>query len=74
MPSIVRDFEGYRIAIYSPLGHFAVVTPPGSNRVVDLGERQPRSTVVEGPLVCLERAERLVAELVSETRRMSATR
>jgi len=64
MPSAVRDFRGYRIAIYSPSGHFAVITPPGSNRVIDLGEKQPRATIVEGPLVCLSRAEELIETLL----------
>ncbi len=63
MPSIVREFKGYRIAIYSPNDHFAVICPPGSNRVIDFKERQPRATVVEGPLVCLERAQALVESL-----------
>jgi hypothetical protein len=28
----------YRIAIYSPSPHFAVITPPGSNAVISLGD------------------------------------
>jgi hypothetical protein len=55
MPSLVREYQGYRIAIYSPISHFAVITPPGSNRIIE----QPRATVVEGPLVCLDRAKAL---------------
>ncbi|PWE54426.1 hypothetical protein DEM27_20160 [Metarhizobium album] len=66
MPSMVREFEGYRIAIYSPGGHFAVITAPANNRVLDLKEKQPRSTVVEGPLVCLQRAEALV-QILAQT-------
>lgn len=67
MPTIVREFEGYRVAIYSPGSRFAVITPPGSDRVIDLKERQPRATVVEGPLPRLERAEVLVkAFLIAE--------
>lgn len=66
MPTMVREFEGYRVAVYSPSSHFAVITPPGSNRVIDLKERQPRATVVEGPLACLERAEALVKVLIAE--------
>lgn len=65
MPSMVREYQGYRIAIYSPGGHFAVITAPGSNRVLDLKEMQPRSTVVEGPLACLQRAKALV-QIVTE--------
>lgn len=71
MPSAVHEFNGYRIAIYSPLSHFAVITPPESNLVIDLGQRQPRSTVVEGPLVCLARAEALIEEFVAEKRSRS---
>lgn len=63
MPSMVREYRQYRIAIYSPSGHFAIVTPPGSNRVIDFKDRQARSTVVEGPLVCLDRAQALVDAL-----------
>jgi hypothetical protein len=63
MPAMVREFQGYRIAIYSPLDHFAVITPPGCNRVIDFKEAQPRSTVVEGLLVCLARAEALIQGL-----------
>lgn len=66
MPSMVCESDGYRIAIYSPGGHFAVITAPASNRVLDLKEKQPRSTVVEGPLVCLQRAEALV-RILAET-------
>ncbi|TWF43354.1 hypothetical protein [Neorhizobium alkalisoli] len=63
MPRILHEYKGYRRAIYSPNDHFAVICPPGSNRVIDLKERQPRATVVEGPLVCLERAQALVEGL-----------
>lgn len=65
MPAMVREYKGYRIAIYSPSSHFAVITAPGSNRVLDLQEKQPRSTVVEGPLVCLDRAKAVVDHLIS---------
>lgn len=65
MPATVHEYKGYRIAIYSPSSHFAVITAPGSNRVLDLQEKQPRATVVEGPLVCLDRAETLVDGLVA---------
>ncbi|TCV67375.1 hypothetical protein EDE09_11334 [Neorhizobium sp. S3-V5DH] len=41
MPAMVREHRGYRIAIYSPSSHFAVVTAPGSNRVLDLQEKSP---------------------------------
>jgi hypothetical protein len=68
MPAMVREYKGYRIAIYSPSSHFAVITAPGSNRVIDLHEKQLRSTVVEGPLVCLDRAESLVDTLISGER------
>lgn len=65
MPAIVREYKGYRIAIYSPSSHFAVITAPGSNRVLD---KQSRSTVVEGPLVCLDRAKALVDDLIAGER------
>jgi hypothetical protein len=68
MPAFLREFKGYRIAIYSPSSHFAVVTAPGSNRVLDLKEKEPRSTVVEGPLVCLDRAKALVDDLIAGER------
>jgi len=64
MPATVHEYKGYRIAIYSPSSHFAVITAPGSNRVLDLQDKQPRSTVVEGPLVCLDQAEALVDALI----------
>jgi len=60
---VVRDFNGYRISIYSPNDHFAVITGPGSNAVIDWRENQPRSTVVEGAAVCLDRAEKLIKTL-----------
>ncbi|MBY3171645.1 hypothetical protein [Rhizobium laguerreae] len=65
MPAMVREYKGYRVAIYSPTSHFAVITAPGSNRVINLQEKQPRATVVEGPLVCLDRAEALVDALIA---------
>lgn len=65
MPGTVHEYKGYRIAIYSPSSHFAVITAPGSNQLIDLQEKQPRSTVVEGPLVCLDRAEALVDALTA---------
>ncbi|MFP3546948.1 hypothetical protein SB748_26320 [Rhizobium sp. SIMBA_035] len=68
MPAMVREYKGYRIAIYSPCSHFAVITGPGCNRVLDFQEKQPRSIVVEGPLVCLDRAEALVDDLVAAER------
>ncbi|SFB61764.1 hypothetical protein SAMN03159496_05898 [Rhizobium sp. NFR07] len=68
MPATVHEYKGYRVAIYSPSSHFAVITGPGSNRVIDLQEKQPRSTVVEGPLVCLDRAKALVDALVAGER------
>ncbi len=67
MPSMVREFKGYRIAIYSPGGHFAVITAPASNRVLDLKDGRPQSTVVEGALVCLARAETVVQALVERS-------
>ena len=39
----------------------------GSNRVIDLKDRQPRATVVEGPLACLWRAEAVVDGLLVGT-------
>jgi hypothetical protein len=60
---MVREFAGYRISIYSPNDHFAVITGPGSNAVIDLKQNQPRSTVVEGASVCLDRAEKLIKTL-----------
>ena len=65
MPARVHEYKGYRIAIYSPNSHFAAITAPGSNQVMDLQEKQPRSTVVEGPHVCLGRAEALVDALTA---------
>jgi hypothetical protein len=66
MPSMVHEFRGYRIAIYSPNSHVAVITSPGSNQVIHLGEDEPRATIVEGSLVCLERAKALVERLAAE--------
>lgn len=68
MPATVHEYKGHRIAIYSPSSHFAVITAPGSNRVIDLQERQPRSTGFEGPLVCLDRAEALGDALIAGER------
>jgi hypothetical protein len=59
MPSMVREYRQYRIAIYSPSDHFAVVTPPGGNSVIKF-DGPARSGVVEGPLVCLARAQALI--------------
>ncbi len=56
MPSSVHEYREYRIAIYSPLWHYAVVTPAGSNRVIEFGNDEPTSSVDEGPDVCLTRA------------------
>lgn len=67
MPSLAREYRGYRIAIYSPISHFAVITPLGSNRIIDLGDRQPRATGVEGPLVCLDRAKAVVDGRVAKS-------
>jgi len=64
LPSMVREFSGYRISIYSPNDHFAVITGPGSNAVIELKENQPRSTVVEGAYLCLNRAEELIKTLL----------
>jgi len=64
MPSSVHEYREYRIAIYSPLWHYAVVTPPGSNRVIEFGNDVPTASVVEGPDVCLARARAVVDQLV----------
>jgi hypothetical protein len=69
MPAMVRDYRGYRIAIYSQSSHFAVITAPGSNRVLALGDREPRSTIVEGPLVCFDRAKVLVESFLDDDAR-----
>jgi hypothetical protein len=37
---MVREFNGYRIAIYSPSDHFAVITRADSNAVIDFKEKQ----------------------------------
>lgn len=60
MPSSVHEYRGYRIAIYSPNWHYAVVTPPGSNRVIEFGNERPTSSVVEGPDTCLIRAKAVI--------------
>jgi hypothetical protein len=67
MPNHVEEFKGYRIAIYSPLDHYAVITPPGGNAVMDFGARRPVATVAEGYAVCLDRAKALVVELTLGT-------
>ena len=67
MPSMVHEYKGYRTAIYSPLSHFAVVTPPGYNSVIDVKDRQPQASVVEGPLHCLDRAQALVDTVIAES-------
>lgn len=67
MPSMVHEYKGYRIAIYSPLSHFSVVTPPGCNSVIDVKDRQPRASIVEGPLLCLDRAQALVDTIIAES-------
>jgi hypothetical protein len=64
VPKFVDHHRGYRIAIYSPNDHYAVITPPGSNAVLQLGEQVPRATVVEGLATCLERARQLIGGLV----------
>jgi hypothetical protein len=61
--SHVEEYKGYRLAIYSPNDHYAVITAPGSNAAMDFGIRWPRSTVVEGAEKCLERAKALIDEL-----------
>jgi len=40
--------------------HFAVITPSGSKRVIDFKQVQPRSKVVEGAAVWLDRPKDLV--------------
>jgi hypothetical protein len=57
MPARIEEYKGYRIAIYSPMDNYAVITAPGENAVIDFGPATPRSSVVEGPIVCLERAK-----------------
>jgi hypothetical protein len=63
LPAAVTYHQGYRIAVYSPNDHFAVITAPGSNAVLQLGDRSPRATIVEGSTVCLDRALKLIEEL-----------
>jgi hypothetical protein len=63
MPKHQEEYKGYRIVIYSPLDHKAVIMPPGRNAVMDFGDRQPSATVVEGLEVCLQRAKSLIDEL-----------
>ena len=67
----VEEYRGYRVAIYSRNDHHAVITAPGGNAAMDFGIYWPRSTVVEGAAICLERAMALIDELtesVSEDR------
>ncbi|WP_037087167.1 hypothetical protein [Neorhizobium vignae] len=64
MPTFVDHHRDYRIAIYSPNDRYAVITSPGSNAVLKLGEQVPRATVVEGLGICLERARQLIDGLV----------
>ncbi|WP_105430247.1 hypothetical protein [Neorhizobium sp. T6_25] len=64
MPKFVDHHRGYRIAIYSPNDHYAVITPPGGNAVLQLREQVPRATLVEGLATCLERARQLIDGLV----------
>jgi hypothetical protein len=66
VPQYVEEFKGYRIAIYSPLDHYAVITPPGGNAVIDFGDRRPTATASEGMAVCLERAKSLLDQLTME--------
>jgi len=66
MPSAVESYKGYRIAVYSPLGYYAVVTPPGGNAVIHFGNRRPTATIVEGADICLERAKALVDGLTDQ--------
>lgn len=62
MPAYLEEYKGYRITIYSPNDHYAVVTPPGSNAIMDFGDRQPRAKATEGLQVCLDRAKALIDE------------
>ena len=66
MPKYQEEYKGYRIVVYSPGSNYAVITPPGGNAVIDFGSRQPRSTIVEGVAVCVERAQALIDELAAE--------
>jgi hypothetical protein len=63
MPVYVEEYRGYRVAIYSQHDHHAVITAPGGNAAMDFGIYWPRSTVVEGAAICLERAMALIEEL-----------
>ena len=67
MPSMVREYRQYRIAIYSPSDHFAVVTPPGGNSVIKF-QSPARSSLVEGPLVCLGRAQVTIDGIIPDAR------
>lgn len=60
MPVQVEEYRGYRVAIYSRNDHYAVITAPGGNAAMDFGIYWPRSTVVEGAAICLERAMALI--------------
>jgi hypothetical protein len=65
VPSYVEQFKGYRISIYSPNDHYAVITPPGSNAALDFGERRPQASVVEGLEACLGRARASIEALTA---------
>ena len=67
MPSQVHLHRGYRIAVYTLSDHLAVITRPDSNAVIDLKERQPRSTLIEGPKFCLEQAIALIDSLATNS-------
>jgi hypothetical protein len=56
----------YRIAIYSPNWHYAVVTPPGRNRVIEFDEEKPTVSVVAGPDICLSRAKAFIDGMIKK--------
>ncbi len=58
MPKRVEEYKGYRIAIYTPQDHYAVVTAPGRNAVIDFRSRRPTSTSQEGADACVHPAQR----------------
>jgi hypothetical protein len=60
MPARVDTYKEYRIAIYSPGEHFAVVTPPGGNAVLAFRGGRPEASRLEEAEVCLERAKRAI--------------
>lgn len=66
MASTVAYYREYRIAIYSPGGHFAVITPPRSNAVINFGSKRPKSSVVEGPEICIQRAKIMIDDMIAE--------